>query len=318
MNCKSIHPSTSLEDKITGCLIGVAIGDALGAPFEGKNPAAINRKIKSNDGLIKDFHPFFGGLGTWTDDTGMTLAVCRALIKHERTRKSMETCFREAFYDWINSDESRGSGRTVTYAAKHGVADLNAWSSGALMRTSPVSIYAYQKGYTVHQAADLAYWVASLSHGHPQATFPGVECTLALLSIFRKERSVPAYLDDPESLVSQMDPDQEDRREDYKRLRHWQADDLDPTTGLFIWKKVFEDCLGLKPGVPWSRLPAFEEGILRAVNECLDRDTAGAIAGAILGAKWGIQGIPHKWKTRVEKSQTIIRLAQELIQAAQG
>ena len=30
------------------------------------------------------------------------------------------------------------------------------------MRTSPVAIYAYQKGYTVHQAADLAYWVASL------------------------------------------------------------------------------------------------------------------------------------------------------------
>ena len=185
------------------------------------------------------------------------------------------------------------------------------------MRTSPVSIYAYQKGYTVHQAADLAYWVASLSHGHPQATFPAVECTLALLSIFRKERRVPAYLDDPEALVSQKDPDQEDRRKDYKRLRHWQADDLDPTTGLSIWKKVFEDCLGLKPGVPWSRLPDFEEGILRAVNECLDRDTAGAIAGAILGAKWGIRGIPLKWKTGVEKSETIIRLADELIQAAQ-
>jgi ADP-ribosylglycohydrolase len=181
------------NDKIRGCLLGVAIGDALGAPFEGKDPGSVCRKVKSNDGRIKDFYPFFGGIGTWTDDTGMTLAVCRALIKHEGTRKPMETCFREAFYDWINSDESRGSGRTVTYAAKHGVADLNSWSSGGLMRTSPVSIYAYQKGYTIHQAADLAYWVASLSHGHPQATFPAVECTLALLSIFRYNRDIAVY-----------------------------------------------------------------------------------------------------------------------------
>ena len=110
------------KDKITGCLIGLAIGDALGARFEGKNPGTVSREIKSTGGRIKDFYPFFGGLGNWTDDTGMTLAVCRALIRHERTRKSMETCFREAFYDWINSDESRCAGRTVIYAAKHGVA----------------------------------------------------------------------------------------------------------------------------------------------------------------------------------------------------
>ena len=69
----------------------------LGAPFEGKDLGAVSRKVKLDDGRIKDFHPFFGGLGTWTDDTGMTLAVCRALIKHERTRKSMEILFPGGF-----------------------------------------------------------------------------------------------------------------------------------------------------------------------------------------------------------------------------
>jgi len=34
-------------------------------------------------------------------------------------------------------------------------------------------------------------------------------------------------------------------------------------------------------GVSWGKLTGFEEGILRAVNKCLDRETAGAVAGAI-------------------------------------
>lgn len=135
----------------------------------------------------------------------------------------------------------------------------------------------------------------------------------ALLSIFRKERRVPLYLDDPEALLTRLDPDQEDRRKEYKRLRHWQANDLDPTSGLAIWKKVFEDCLGLKLGVSWSRLPNFEKGILRAVNECLDRDTAGAVAGGILGAYLGEESIPERWRGQVEKGNDIIKLADQLI-----
>jgi ADP-ribosylglycohydrolase len=42
-------------------------------------------------------------------------------------------------------------------------------------------------------------------------------------------------------------------------------------------------------------MPPFEEGILKAVNESFDRDTAGAVAGAILGAYWGEKSIPSRW-----------------------
>jgi ADP-ribosyl-[dinitrogen reductase] hydrolase len=74
----------------------------------------------------------------------------------------------------------------------------------------------------------------------------------------------------------------------------------------------------MQQGASWSSLTGFEEGILRVVNQSVDRDTAGAIAGSLLGAKWGVRGIPEKWKNSVEKGQTIIRLARQLIQAAQG
>jgi ADP-ribosylglycohydrolase len=306
------------KDNIAGCLIGVAIGDALGAPFEGRSSNFIRRMTGSGDGRIKDFYPYMGGLGNWTDDTGMTLAVCRGFIDRETGKKSVEKCIKKAFKDWIDSDECRGPGYTVYHASKEGKSDVHSWANGALMRTSPVAIYAHLKGYNVKETAVLAYRVASLTHGHPQATLPAVECTLALLSILRGERRVPSYLDDPEALLIPLNPDWKDQLREYRELRHWPANDLDPTSGLSIWKKVFEECLGLRPGHSWSNLPTFEEGVLRAVNDCLDRDTAGAIAGGFLGAKWGIQRIPKKWKSRVEKSEEITRLAHRLIMAAQG
>lgn len=305
-----VYPMTIDKNKVTGCLIGVAIGDALGAPFEGSSP--LSQKIKQIGGWIDDFYPLGTSGACWTDDTGMTLATVRAFIDREKSRKSLERCFREAFYTWINSDESRASGRTVTYAAKYGVSDKNSYATGALMRTSPVAIYSFLKGYDVHQAAKLAYWVANLTHGHPLATFPAVECTLALLSIFQGKKAVPLYLDDPEALLSHLDPDQEDERLRYRNLRHLAAE-MPSFSGLYVWRCVFEDRLGLRPGVKWSSLPSFHDGILRAVNECGDRDTSGAVAGGILGAYWGLEGIPETWRTRVEKAENILALADELI-----
>jgi len=295
------------KKKIQGCLIGVAVGDALGAPFEGSS--AESRMIKKIGGWIDDF---YGRKGEWTDDTGMTLATVRAFIDREKTRKSMERCFRESFYTWINSDESRASGKTVTYAARYGVADKNSYATGAIMRIAPVAIYAHLKGYDVHQTAELAYWVANLTHGHPLATFPAVECTLALLSIFQGETSVPLYLDDPEALLKRLDPDQEDERVRHRNLRH-RPTEMPPFSGLSVWKCVFENCLGLRPGVKWKSLPSFHDGILCAVNKCPDRDTSGAVAGGILGAYWGLEGIPEPWRTRVEKAEQILALADELV-----
>ncbi len=126
------------QDKITGCLLGVAIGDALGAPFESLPP----------QGRITDFHPYGSfSKGSWTDDTGMTLATCRGLIEHVRDERSVERCLKESFKIWAESDECRCPGHTVYHASKYGVPDLNSWANGALMRTSPVAIFAHLNGY---------------------------------------------------------------------------------------------------------------------------------------------------------------------------
>ena len=68
--------SVALEDRFAGCLLGLAVGDALGAHFEGRSPEGIVQKYLRPQDLIE--RPPYGELW-YTDDTQMALDVARSL-----------------------------------------------------------------------------------------------------------------------------------------------------------------------------------------------------------------------------------------------
>ena len=289
---RNIHRSgdtKQLTDRIRGCLLGVAIGDALGNPFEHTGPGPQKSiALGETGGLITDFHhgqdfpP-----GAWTDDTGLTLATCRALIEVLKTYKTIGECIRSAYESWAGSDESRKPGKTVLYAAKYGKPDVNSWANGALMRISPVAIYSYLTKMSKGDTATLAYRVARTTHGHPLAVFPAVECALALLSILSGDETVPDDLSDPGKYCHYLEPEKNARYAHYRECRHIEMNKLDVTTGLWMWRYVFEHGLGLSEGASWNQMPEFEPGLLGAINGGVDKDTVGAVAG---GRAWHILG----------------------------
>lgn len=309
----------SLEDRIKGFLIGMAIGDALGAPFEGLPPGELSYRLRdprleATGGLIEDFHPFGQyPKGTWTDDTGVSLATCRGLSRYREKKGNFTVCLRQAYREWSGSDECRAVGKTLYSSAKYGVTDENSWANGALIRTSPLAAYAVLKGWDGRRTATLAYETARLSHGHPLAVYPAVEMVMALVSIFSGDRAFPVHLDDPGRRIEAFDCLKDEGYLDYRRQRSQPSELIGETSGLFMWKQVFEDCFELGPGRPWTSLPGFEEGILKVVNTCLDRDSAGAVGGALLGAFRGVEAIPEKWRTAVDRADGILELAEELI-----
>src|SRR3954469_25587257 len=82
-------PVPTLEDRITGCLVGAAVGDALGGPVEGWTPEQIAERHGGRvTGIVGPWHgddwrtarpiaPYHKGDGHVTDDTLMTHALIR-------------------------------------------------------------------------------------------------------------------------------------------------------------------------------------------------------------------------------------------------
>ena len=331
MKIRGTENQRSLRDRVRGCLLGVAVGDALGAPFEHILPGQQNQVLEAAGGQIHGFHGH-GGLppGSWTDDTAMTLASCHAFLEMEQRGTPLEQAFREAFADCIVSQECRSPGKTVKYAATFGEADVNSWANGALMRISPSGLYAFLRGMNQQETLSTAYRVARLTHGHPMATYPAVAMVRAVVSILQGDQLVPKFdavgLSCGEAVLKDRASRIHHHPREYVPKYKVPLDEIPATTGLWMWRQVVEVCLGLVPNDPWvleercpewQDLPGFEEGVLRTVNSSADRDTAGAVAGALLGTYWGESGIPEGWRTSVEKADRITALADELIETCQ-
>src|SRR5438270_1374964 len=81
-------PLSTRIDRVRGCLLGVAIGDALGAPLEGLG----TQQIRAHDGQVDDFvdgsrawkkKPYRWRMpGLYTDDTQQALALADVLLDH--------------------------------------------------------------------------------------------------------------------------------------------------------------------------------------------------------------------------------------------
>jgi poly(ADP-ribose) glycohydrolase ARH3 len=132
-----------LKDRFAGCLLGLAIGDALGAKFEAQSPDAIRARFSSVERLIA-----YPQDEIWyTDDTQMAIGVAETLVLNGEV---IEEHLCRAFV--ANYVPSRGYGRgarAVLEAMEAGrdhrqVADRyfagGSFGNGAAMRVAPVGL----------------------------------------------------------------------------------------------------------------------------------------------------------------------------------
>ncbi|MGA8116886.1 MAG: ADP-ribosylglycohydrolase family protein [Actinocatenispora sp.] len=161
--------SQGTDTRATGCLLGLAYGDALGAPTE----------FLDVDAIVQRYGPggpreLTGDPALITDDTQMTLAVARALRDADAlTPERIEPALREHFVRWWASpDNTRAPGMTCLRACAK-LADGTPWRQatgesskgcGANMRVAPVGLL---PGIDDTRRAGLAQFQAALTHGHP-------------------------------------------------------------------------------------------------------------------------------------------------------
>lgn len=298
------------RDRFLGCLFGQAIGDALGAPFEGM-PADM----------------IFGGHGTggdllqipsrttlrYTDDTQMMIGVTETLLEHGRIVE--ETLCRK-FVDNYHPSRGYGSGaRRVLEAMARGEdwRELartqfpgGSLGNGAAMRVAPVGLLFCDDLDRIVEEARLS---ALPTHVHPL----GIEGA-QLLAV-----AVALAVREPEL----------DRKDFYRELLcrtgseefRWAlsaAAQLRPTDSLGFLGNDLEAHRSVVTAIACFAGSSrnYEDTIERAISLGNDTDTLAAMAGALSGAHLGLGAIPQKILDKLEdgpKGRTYIRqLAEHL------
>jgi ADP-ribosyl-[dinitrogen reductase] hydrolase len=149
-------PHLTRIDRVRGCLLGLAVGDALGAPLEGLSA----QQIRANYGLVVDYvdgarawknKPFRWRMpGLYSDDTQQALALCDVLLDHRRIdpERLAEIYLALATPKGNYVGAHRGVGRSfrqVLADLERGVAPTETGQSsagiGAAMRIAPVALY---------------------------------------------------------------------------------------------------------------------------------------------------------------------------------
>lgn len=300
----------SLQERFQGCLLALAVGDALGAPVEGLGAAEIARSYGRVTGLVGG-----GGWapGEYTDDTSMMLAIARSIAA--RGRFDPEDVA-EGFVEWFETG-AKGIGRT-TYVAlnelQYGVpwrqAGLNAHrllremsaGNGSLMRCAPIALLHYQdRERLVRDSLDSSI----ITHWDPRAGWGAVALNLAISRLVLGSgegllEAVAAGVEEAEVAAA------------VRGVAGMGEGDLVPSAFVLDTLRCALWC--------FLNTDSLEDALVRAVNLGGDADTTGAVTGALAGAYYGAGAIPARWQQGLKDAGDIAAVASRIydIAAASG
>ena len=304
-----------------GSMLGVATGDALGAPVEFMSLEEI--KLTFGENGISDFQPYRGfAAGCYTDDTQMTLATALGCIEaHQMWQREGECDVTPIVYrrylEWFETQKDpaqrRGPGMTCLTALGSGEMGTtgkpinDSKGCGGVMRMAPVGL-----SFTTDRAFRFGAEFAAITHSHPSGYLTAGFLAELIAHVVRGKPVEDAITLCKRRLV-QWDAHDETLELVNLAQRLAKSDEpferAIPTIGQG-W--VGEEALGIAVYCALKFREDFAAGVLASVNHSGDSDSTGAICGAILGAHLGIDGILEHWTSRVESSEYIERLAAEM------
>ncbi|KGM14426.1 ADP-ribosylglycohydrolase family protein [Cellulomonas bogoriensis] len=295
------------SDRAAGVLMGLACGDALGAPFEFGPPLAADTPVAMVGGGSFGWAP-----GEWTDDTQMAVVLLEAAERAVAGEGALTDHLDDVAAGWaawaeqatdvgvqtrgVLSAASRhgaptAAGLTAAAVARH-EATGRSGGNGSLMRTAPAAL-----AYLHDEAgmAEAARTISALTHTDPEA---GDACVLWCAAI--RHAILTGQLDARHGL--HLLP--EDRRGAWA-ARLDEAEENEPAAfdhnGWVVhalqgaWSAISRTAVPDRTG---HLLPAdhFRLALEAAVRGGRDTDTVAAIAGSLLGARWGASAVPAGWR----------------------
>ena len=313
--------SPTLLDKFQGCLLGLAIGDALGAPVEFMSLDEIKKKYSKRG--VTNFQPWGSfDAGSYTDDTQMTLATAEGCISADQRWKERGICNSAAvvhrrYLEWLKrqSDpfESRGPGHTCLKALESGKMGTleekinDSKGSGGVMRIAPVGL-----SCSPQNAFEMGAKFAAITHGHPSGYLSAGFLALVISHIARGKSLFIAV-----SLAVKKLKEFKGNEETLEKVQLAQKlargkKLVNEAIEIIGQGWVGEEALGISLYCALKFPKDYRKSVLAAVNHSGDSDTTGAVTGAILGTILGVKGISGKWVKGVENPDKIKGIADDM------
>jgi poly(ADP-ribose) glycohydrolase ARH3 len=298
-----------LRSKFLGCLMGTAIGDALGARKEGMGMS------KSEDivSLAEKLEQLI-----YTDDTHMTIGVAESLI--ERNGFDGEH-MAQTFIKNYEAEPWRGYGpgppvifRMIRdgeawYSAANKLYRGGSFGNGSAMRVAPVGLL-YSRN--LEKLREVAYQSSSITHYHELGKEGAAlqACAVALAL------NTPSgeYIE-KEAFLSRFQDFVQNRlyREKLAQIRELLGEQ-DKAKVVAVLGNGIEAPRSVPTAIYCflRQTQSYKDTVIYAISLGGDTDTIAAMAGAISGAYLGIKAIPPEWRAKLENRGYIESLAESL------
>lgn len=332
-------------NKFKGCLIGGAVGDALGYAVEFMRADDIFQKY-GKDGITE--YELRHGVAEISDDTQMTLFTAAGLLGATAGKGDYVGHIVASYKDWyrtqrepypISGERSswlvnvpelfnrRAPGNTcMTAMSRGGLGTLenhvnDSKGCGGVMRVAPIGLYFANGNFTSMQQTDIdliGAKAAAITHGHELGYIPAA-ALVHIISLLAKQDKISVLDAVADSVVSMRKIFKESEHiRQFHTLMEKAADlavssynDIDAIRQLGEgW--VAEETLAIAVYCVLKYPDNFEKAIIAAVNHDGDSDSTGAIAGNILGVALGLDAIPQKYLDNLELKDVIIEIAEDL------
>jgi ADP-ribosylglycohydrolase len=298
-----------IRDRAVGGVLGLALGDALGAPFECHRSHEIPSPLPAFELPWMGLPP-----GTTTDDTAMARNLVRSLI--DRGGLDVGDVLRR-HVEWLRSDppDVGNLTRRVLTWADEGVADparryveergpeVSA-GNGSVMYCAPLGIALARRPSELLTAAPA---LSAVTHWDERCGTACLAVTLAIAALVRGEEPRATVVAAVETVLE---------REGGEELQHL-VDDAGrgrPIDGPDMGFALFTAGIALQVTADGA---GFEEGLRSVIALGGDTDTNAAVAGALLGALHGRGGLPPAWLERLVDREAIEADAVDLVGLAE-
>lgn len=293
-----------IKNRARGCLIGLAVGDALGVHTEGKTPEQIHKEY----GFVSDF---LSENPSGSDDTEFACFNAMILLEHGRSINAQTIAdewrkhivphkgpYKGAGFSEMMAIENLKKGMNPPLSGKH----AHSWSDGLAMRCAPFGII---NPGNPEEACRLTMEDGSVTHSE-EGIYSGMAVAAAIamamadspIEIILESAldAVPADSWTYRSIKTAIDIGgrSADINETIKELYN------NLVCKYYHWADAGPEAVGLSFGIIAASKGNFKKAVLGGINAGRDTDTIAAICGGILGAKIGFNSIPPRWTDKIK------------------